>query len=546
MTNIPFFEFTRRAFKAGSISLKGMLLLPGYCLQIIISLPFSLLQFLIFGRRIRKTCISEDPVFILGHYRSGTTYLQKLLVSDKRFGCLTNYDALFANSNLLFGKKTQPVFQILINWFNIKNPFFNNSTVLLSEPTEEDDYLMNKASAYSAYWGLVFPKRWKEWLNGAPQFSDPDYADGWKREYLKTLKYVTFKNTGKQLVLKSPPNTERIRILVQMFPKAKFIFIFRNPFHLYYSTRNMWKKTILGYYSVQEIMDAELDEIIFGHFEYLMGQYEKEKHLIPEGNLIEISYEELKADPYNTILKIYSGIDLPDFESMAKELVLQIESEKEYQNFQYQFSASTFKKIEERWGKYIHQWNYNPHKNTVDLKASPAVIWLTGLSGAGKTTIANCLIERFKELSVAPVLLDGDEIRKTLRVNNFDEESRKKHNLYVGYFASLLEKQGNVVIVALISPYKEIRNEVRAMCTNFIEVYVSTNIEICIERDAKGHYKKALSGEIKDFTGISAPYFPPDKPEITIDNGSMTFSECTDVIFDFYKKRNNILTKSLS
>lgn len=147
------------------------------------------------------------------------------------------------------------------------------------------------------------------------------------------------------------------------------------------------------------------------------------------------------------------------------------------------------------------------------------------------------LMERFKELSVTPVLLDGDEIRNTLRVNDFDEDSRKKHNLYVGYFASLLEKQGNVVVVALISPYAEIRNEVRAMCKNFIEVYVSTKIEICIERDAKGHYKRALSGDIKDFTGISAPYFPPDNPEITIDNGSMTFSECTDVIFDFYIKK---------
>lgn len=222
---------------------------------------------------------------------------------------------------------------------------------------------------------------------------------------------------------------------------------------------------------------------------------------------------------------------------MAKDLVLQIESEKEYQNFQYQFDDASLEKIERRWGKYIHQWNYKAPKNTGDLKASPAVIWLTGLSGAGKTTIANCLIERFKELSVTPVLLDGDEIRNTLRVNDFDEDSRKKHNLYVGYFASLLEKQDNVVIVALISPYKEIRNEVRAMCKNFMEVYVSTRIEICIKRDANGHYKRALSGDIKDFTGISAPYFPTNNPEITIDNGSMTFSECTDVIFDYYKKK---------
>jgi len=145
-----------------------MYLLLGYYLQIIISLPFSVLQILVFGQRIRKTIISKDPDFILGHYRSCTTYLQKLMVCDKQFGCLTNCDALFSNSNLLFGQKMQPVFQRLINLFRIKNPFFHNSIVLLSEPDEEDDYLMNKASTYSAYWGLIFPKRWRDWLNFSP------------------------------------------------------------------------------------------------------------------------------------------------------------------------------------------------------------------------------------------------------------------------------------------------------------------------------------------------------------------------------------------
>ena len=358
MINVSVIEFTRRLFKGGRISLKGMFLLPVYYLQIIPALPFAFLQFLFYGQRIKKTVISKDPVFILGHYRSGTTYLQKLLASDKRFGSLTNYDVLFPNSNLLYGKKMQQVFQRLINAFKIKNPFFHNSIVQLSEAGEEDDYLMNKASAYTAYWGLVFPKRWRKWLNGSPQFMIPTYCNGWKREYLHTIKYATFKNNGKQLVLKSPPNTERISVLLQMFPQAKFIYIYRNPFHLYYSIRNMWRSAILKYYSVQDISDADLDEIIFGHFIYLTEQYEKDKKRIPEGSLIEISYEELKADSLRAIQKIYSRLTLPDFELTANDLLLQLESEKEYQIFHYQYSDNTFKKIEERWGKYIRQWNY--------------------------------------------------------------------------------------------------------------------------------------------------------------------------------------------
>jgi adenylylsulfate kinase len=166
----------------------------------------------------------------------------------------------------------------------------------------------------------------------------------------------------------------------------------------------------------------------------------------------------------------------------------------------------------------------------------PGVIWLTGLSGAGKTTIADALMKAFKDKHIIPVLLDGDEIRQSLNQNGFDQSSRKKHNLSVGYLASLFEQQGHIVIVALISPYNEIRNEVRNLCTNFIEVFVSSPIDTCIQRDTKGLYKKAIAGEINDFTGISAPYFPPKNPEVLVDTSSLSVSECTNMVLNFYIK----------
>src|SRR5665647_1254855 len=97
LINISLFEFTRRVLQGGRLSLKGMFMLPLYYLQIIPALPLEFLQYLFYGQRIKKTIISKDPVFILGHYRTGTTYLQKLMVSDKQFGYLTNYDALLPN-----------------------------------------------------------------------------------------------------------------------------------------------------------------------------------------------------------------------------------------------------------------------------------------------------------------------------------------------------------------------------------------------------------------------------------------------------------------
>lgn len=167
----------------------------------------------------------------------------------------------------------------------------------------------------------------------------------------------------------------------------------------------------------------------------------------------------------------------------------------------------------------------------------PCVIFITGFSGSGKTTIANELLQQFKENTVVPVLLDGDQLRKISNLTAFDEESRKKHNLNIGTMASLYEAQGNIVIVALISPYNDIRDKIRTMCNNFVEVYLSTDIKVCIERDTKGLYKKAISGEIKDFTGISAPYYPPANPEVILDTAVLTVQQCTDRIFEVLKKR---------
>ena len=165
------------------------------------------------------------------------------------------------------------------------------------------------------------------------------------------------------------------------------------------------------------------------------------------------------------------------------------------------------------------------------FKTKPAVIFLTGLSGSGKTTIAKALVERYKKRGIVPVLLDGDEIRKVIHQAGFDEDSRKKHNLNVGYMASLLESQGKVVIVSLISPYRDTRDEIRTMCKKFIEVHVCTDIQVCIQRDPKGLYAKAIAGEIRDFTGISAPYYAPENPEVLLDTSVLTIPESVDKIF---------------
>ena len=156
----------------------------------------------------------------------------------------------------------------------------------------------------------------------------------------------------------------------------------------------------------------------------------------------------------------------------------------------------------------------------------PAVVFFTGLSGAGKTTIAKAVQARLSETGHIPVLLDGDDIRAALQLTGFDEAARRQHNLATGRLAALFESQGHTVLVSLIAPYRDARQTIREGCKRFIEVYVSTPLETCIARDAKGLYAKALRGELPGFTGIEAPYEPPLQPELTLDTTTLTLEEC--------------------
>src|SRR5678815_3375160 len=147
-------------------------------------------------------------------------------------------------------------------------------------------------------------------------------------------------------------------------------------------------------------------------------------------------------------------------------------------------------------------------------------LWMTGLSGAGKTTLTTELVRELRNHGLSIEVLDGDEIRTNLSKGlGFSKEDRDTNIRRIGYVARLLSRNGVTVIAAAISPYREIRDEVRAQIEAeeavFIEVHVRASLETLVERDVKGLYRKAISGEITHFTGISDPYEPPLKAEVT-------------------------------
>ncbi len=153
-------------------------------------------------------------------------------------------------------------------------------------------------------------------------------------------------------------------------------------------------------------------------------------------------------------------------------------------------------------------------------------IWFTGLSGAGKSTLAKLLEDSLLERGLRVEVLDGDAVRTNLSKGlGFSREDRETNLRRIAFVANLLSRNGVAVIAAAISPYQSIRDEVRGMVHNFVEVFINCPVEVCIERDPKGLYKKALSGELKHFTGIDDPFEPPLKPEVDIRTAEETPQE---------------------
>ena len=161
------------------------------------------------------------------------------------------------------------------------------------------------------------------------------------------------------------------------------------------------------------------------------------------------------------------------------------------------------------------------------------VIWFTGLSGSGKTTIAHMLEDKLMEAGVPIELLDGDVVRENLSKGlGFSEEDRNTNIRRIAFVAHLLQRNGTFVITAAISPYAKIREEARLMIKDFVEVYADAPLEVCEERDVKGLYAKARAGEIKGFTGIDDPYEPPSGPEVDCKTGEQTVEESCQQIID--------------
>ncbi|KMT63791.1 adenylyl-sulfate kinase [Catenovulum maritimum] len=173
----------------------------------------------------------------------------------------------------------------------------------------------------------------------------------------------------------------------------------------------------------------------------------------------------------------------------------------------------------------------------------PCVLWFTGLSGSGKSTVANAVESKLFESGCHSYLLDGDNVRHGINKDlTFSDEDRVENIRRIGEISKLFVDSGLIVLTAFISPFRADRALVRELTAEaeFVEVYIDTPIEVCEQRDPKGLYKKARQGEIKHFTGIDSPYEAPEAPEVTVKTADLNIEECANVVVDYLKAKKYI------
>lgn len=321
-----------------------------------LTIPLRIYESIKFDQRIEQVEIKFPPIFIVGHWRTGTTYLLYLMSRDRNFGYYSTWKA-FRNSEIFLAN---PELAKRRSDETYPKKRGVDGVVLSSDYPTEDEPALANSSFYSFATGRFFARNMKKAFQKYVLFAGGDEVtkQEWKRVYLRFLKRLTLSVEGKRLLLKNPLNTARIKALVEMFPDAKFIHIYRNPYTVYPSVRNLNKKfgEIWGF---QRISEAEMDSNIIFLYQEMMKSFFSDRDAIPPENLIEIKYEDFIGNELEYLKKIYSQFNLPGFEQAEPEFKKYIDSQANYETNKYALDEETINKISEEWKFAIEKWQYD-------------------------------------------------------------------------------------------------------------------------------------------------------------------------------------------
>ncbi|MDR1962643.1 MAG: sulfotransferase [Planctomycetaceae bacterium] len=316
--------------------------------------PCAAAQKLCYGTRIRRTDLAEPPVFIIGHWRSGTTLLHEYLIRDSRFTFADTY-ACFAPEHFIVSRYLlRPIAALLMP----KKRPIDNMEAGFDRP-QEDEFALTSMGLPSPYRNLIFPnnipgidleyltlrhlseEQRQEWLDGLDIF----------------LKSLTYLSPGKRIILKSPPHTGRIRTILQRYPEAKFVHIHRNPYSIFPSTYNLWMRLARDE-GVQRPSGIGMEDYIFNTLNTMYESLEADLEILKPNQFCDIAFKELTGEPIKTLETIYQSLQLDGFETVRPVFEEFAATQKSYQKNQFDLNPETKEQIAIRWHHYFERYGY--------------------------------------------------------------------------------------------------------------------------------------------------------------------------------------------
>jgi omega-hydroxy-beta-dihydromenaquinone-9 sulfotransferase len=311
------------------------------------------LQQVWYGKRIKQTPITNAPIFIIGHWRTGTTLLHELMILDPRHTYPNTYQCMEPNHFLL----TEELVKRYL-WFLMPSRRPMDNMAAGWDRPQEDEFALCMMGVPSPYMTIAFPNRpsaYEEYLT-LEGLSDRELS-AWKKGFFTLIQRLSYRDS-RRLVLKSPPHSCRIKVLLELFPDARFVHVVRNPYVVYPSTVNLWK-SLYQTHGLQTPTFDGLEEHVFTNFVRLYDALEKGKRMVDPSRYYELKYEELVRDPVEQMRLVYDHLELPGFDDVLPKLEEYVNRTKGYETNQYELPAELREKIRQRWGDVIRWYGYD-------------------------------------------------------------------------------------------------------------------------------------------------------------------------------------------